>query len=160
MRVLQTRSLTTDAPTLSASPSQSALLARIAELETQLQLRRVHTPPPPPTHQASRDAPSTVPVREKQRAGWYRDISGIPKDSTVWVTFVNGDEKYREMMLNWALHLRSLRVPHVVVAFDDAAAAMCGEHDIPFMRCAHEQLRVGSSARGGAYNSLAMTPPP
>lgn len=62
-------------------------------------------------------------------------LEGMPPGSTVFVTFVNGDEKYREMMLNWALHLRAVQVWHVVVAFDDKAAATCAEQDIPFIRC-------------------------
>jgi hypothetical protein len=67
---------------------------------------------------------------------WYSRVEDIPANSTVWVTFVNGDEKYREMMLNWAFHLRVLNVPHVVAAFDDVAAAVCSKNGVPFIRCA------------------------
>jgi hypothetical protein len=62
------------------------------------------------------------------------NISSLPERSTIWVTFVNGDAKYRELMFNWALHLRNLGVLHVVVAFDDTAAATCQDHNIPYIR--------------------------
>ena len=54
----------------------------------------------------------------------------------MWVTFVNGDEKYRDLMINWAYHLRAVNVPHIVVAFDDVAAGVCQEKGIPYLRCA------------------------
>jgi len=70
-----------------------------------------------------------------QSQGWYARIEDIPRGSAVWVTFVNGDESYREIMTNWALHLRELQVPHVVVAFDDIAARNCEQLGIPHLRC-------------------------
>lgn len=131
---MQTRTLASVPPTPSASPSFAALNARIEELEAQLKANPPPTPPLPLPHPA---AQISQPAHHEEEAGWYRDVSAIPKDATVFVTFVNGDEKYRELMINWALHLRVVRVPHVVVAFDDVAAAVCGEHGIPVMRCAH-----------------------
>lgn len=55
-------------------------------------------------------------------------------EATIFVTFVNGDEKYRKLMINWALHLRALRMLHVVIAFDDEAAQTCHENGIPHLR--------------------------
>jgi hypothetical protein len=75
-------------------------------------------------------------VSATDETGWYSRVEDIPANSTVWVTFVNGDKKYREMMLNWAYHLRILNVPHLVAAFDDVAAAVCSKHGVPFIRCA------------------------
>jgi hypothetical protein len=62
-------------------------------------------------------------------------LDAMPAGSTVFVTFVNGDEKYREMMINWALHLRQLDVWHVVIAFDHQAADTCANNAIPYIRC-------------------------
>jgi hypothetical protein len=66
---------------------------------------------------------------------WHNNIDDIPAGATVWVTFVNGDEKYRDLMMNWAYHLRTVNVPHMVVAFDDVAATVCQEKGIPYLRC-------------------------
>eukprot|EP00892_Ulva_mutabilis_P012572 jgi/Ulvmu1/9688/UM055_0026.1 len=58
----------------------------------------------------------------------------FPPEATVFMTFVNGDEKYRELMINWALHLRALSLFHIVVAFDDQAAQTCQDNGIPHLR--------------------------
>ena len=76
------------------------------------------------------DVPQTIATHSNSSSG----LEGLPPQATVFVTFVNGDEKYREMMLNWALHLRAIQLWHVVVAFDDKAAATCAENGIPFIR--------------------------
>ena len=84
---------------------------------------------------------SDVPQTNATHVDSSSGLEGMPPQATVFVTFVNGDEKYREMMLNWALHLRAIQVWHVVVAFDDKAAATCAEQGIPFIRYASCCLR-------------------
>lgn len=81
----------------------------------------------------SQDALDVAPATTQQKNS--SGLEGMPPGSTVFVTFVNGDEKYRELMINWALHLRAIQVWYVVVAFDDKAAAACAEQDIPYIRC-------------------------
>lgn len=83
----------------------------------------------------------TVATAEKSSSG----LEGMPAGSTVFVTFVNGDEKYREMMINWALHLQAIQVWHVVVAFDDKAASTCAEQGIPFIRYSFTSLFLSLS---------------
>jgi hypothetical protein len=129
-----------------ASASEHGLHKRIVELEAHLAaaqhaLRaaahaqlRTHPPSdaaPPVAHDAA-----LALQHQQQPKGWYASVDDIPPGSTVWVTFVNGDEKYREMMINWAYHLRQVNVPHLVVAFDDVAAGVCEDKGIPFLRCA------------------------
>lgn len=126
-----------------ASPGRAEedLKRHIKDLEAQLLALKetaqvaVHTPPDREPEGVLSHVP---PVQQHKR--WFDDINDIPPGSTVWVTFVNGDEKYRDLMINWAYHLRAVNVPHVVVAFDDVAASVCRDKGIPFLRCEYAQL--------------------
>ena len=104
---------------------------------------------------AAPSATEAAAVDAAEGKGWFDSIDDIPPGATVWVTFVNGDEKYREMMLNWAYHLRAIDVPHIVVAFDDVAAAVCAENGIPHLRCALRAGEVGvTSAFWSAHTRM------
>jgi hypothetical protein len=150
--------------------SKESLFARIESLEAQLQSTQQALPAGLNSHEASiqrtgittlkhvhgshdvadalsivsgsLDSQDTVAVAPAATEKSTSRLEDMPEGSTVFVTFVNGDEKYREMMINWALHLRAIEVWHVVVAFDAKAAATCAEHDIPFIRHVHLLLHL------------------
>jgi hypothetical protein len=129
--------------TSAQAPADSTLHKRIAELEAHLvaaqqtlraTLHAQHATTPPPTHALPATDTSAAAGVAPQDKGWYDSIEDVPPGSTLWVTFVNGDAKYREMMINWAYHLRAVNVPHLVVAFDDVAATVCADKGIPHLR--------------------------
>lgn len=114
-------------------------ILRIAQLEQQLAstnaaLQRTSC-------NSSADSDRNASANAVSEADVVNQVTGIDDqtftpEATIFVTFVNGDEKYRELMINWALHLRELGAYHLVVAFDDEAAKTCRENGIPFVRCA------------------------
>lgn len=55
---------------------------------------------------------------------------------------------YSNWMLNWAGHVQRLQAPMLVVALDDETAALCAQHNIPYMVPNEvKQLLAGSSFR-------------
>lgn len=86
-------------------------------------------------------------------------MDDIPAGATVWVTFVNGDDKYRDLMINWAYHLRLVNVAHVVIAFDDLAAQVCAANDIPYIRCGTIVLICCWSLRAVCVGKPVWQPP-
>jgi hypothetical protein len=51
-------------------------------------------------------------------------------------------------MLNWAAHVRRLQTPMLVVALDDETAALCAQHNIPYMVASDvKQMLAGASFR-------------
>lgn len=131
----QIRRLNND--TFLGRPSLTGASLRIAQLEMQLASALEQTPC---NSSKANDHIGTATSGSNEVNGMsgINDADAFPPEATVFVTFVNGDEKYRELMINWALHLRALRVWHVVVAFDETAAASCRENGIPHIRYASD----------------------
>lgn len=128
---------------LTRASQRDHLILRIAQLEQQLASTNaaLSRPSCSSSEDSDRSASATAVSNEDSGADAVNEVTGsgdttYTSEATIFVTFVNGDDKYRELMINWALHLRELGANHLVVAFDEDAAKTCGENGIPYVRCA------------------------